>query len=402
MTQTLVRPRAASAAPRAAQPKPEPAVGVVVGGALFAALTGLVVLEAVVLLAWAADAHSGASSDAALRTGAQLWLLGHRVPLQVAGARVTLAPLGVSLLAATLHMRAVGTVVRRLAPSSLAGAGACAVAAAVPYATVVATVAVVASTSQVHVDAMRALVAALGFALVAGGVGALHGFGARRAASVLPAPVVTAVCAAGVGLLVLVAGGGVLGMLALIGHGGRAVELSNAVAPGAVGAAGLLLCSLALVPNAVVWGSAFTLGPGFAVGTATVVAPGALRLGAVPALPLLAGLPSGAAMPLLAWAALVVPIAAAVAAAAVVRRRERAATAVRLAALVAASACLAAVAVTALAWASGGAAGPERLRITGPAPWSVGLATFTWVVACGVPVAVLRREAPRRSRTRSR
>jgi len=58
------------------------------------------------------------------------------------------------------------------------------------------------------------------------------------------------------------------------------------------GAALLLLAQLAYVPNAIVWAIAYTLGPGFAFGTGTVVAPTGSALGAVPLFPMLAAIPS--------------------------------------------------------------------------------------------------------------
>ena len=68
---------------------------------------------------------------------------------------------------------------------------------------------------------------------------------------------------------------------------------SDALAPGVGGAALLLLAQLAYIPNAIIWAVAYTLGPGFAFGTGTVVAPTGLALGAVPVFPMLAALPAG-------------------------------------------------------------------------------------------------------------
>ncbi len=59
---------------------------------------------------------------------------------------------------------------------------------------------------------------------------------------------------------------------------------------------GILLAALCLlyVPTAAVWGLAYVVGPGFAVGAGTSVSVGGTDLGAVPAFPLLAALPAGA------------------------------------------------------------------------------------------------------------
>src|SRR4029077_15651309 len=46
--------------------------------------------------------------------------------------------------------------------------------------------------------------------------------------------------------------------------------------------------------NAIIWAVAYIVGPGFAFGTGTVVAPTGSALGAVPIFPMLAALPTGA------------------------------------------------------------------------------------------------------------
>ena len=58
----------------------------------------------------------------------------------------------------------------------------------------------------------------------------------------------------------------------------------------------LLLVQLAYVPNAIVWSICYTLGPGFAFGAGTVVAPTGSALGPLPLLPMLAALPDRRAL----------------------------------------------------------------------------------------------------------
>src|SRR6202020_3460279 len=78
---------------------------------------------------------------------------------------------------------------------------------------------------------------------------------------------------------------------ALATHLPEYARLSDSLEPGAVGSLLLLVTQLAYVPNAIVWAIAFTLGPGFAFGTGTTVAPTGAVLGQLPAFPLLAALP---------------------------------------------------------------------------------------------------------------
>ena len=84
----------------------------------------------------------------------------------------------------------------------------------------------------------------------------------------------------------------------------------------------MAVASIAYLPNVAVWAAAVTVGPGFAVGTKTSVALGGVHLGAVPALPLLAPLPSGHALPAVAWLAALAPVVAGVVAGRLVGRSQ--------------------------------------------------------------------------------
>ena len=78
--------------------------------------------------------------------------------------------------------------------------------------------------------------------------------------------------------------------------------------------------TLVALPNAVLFAGSYLLGPGFAVGTATVASPTAVVLGPVPMFPLLAALPDdGAPASWVALLLLVPPVVAAYAAARVHR-----------------------------------------------------------------------------------
>ncbi|WP_394622957.1 cell division protein PerM, partial [Escherichia coli] len=53
----------------------------------------------------------------------------------------------------------------------------------------------------------------------------------------------------------------------------------------------LILLQLAWLPTMALWGTAWTMSPGFAFGTGTFVSPLGSHLGIVPALPVLGALP---------------------------------------------------------------------------------------------------------------
>ena len=177
------------------------------------------------------------------------------------------------------------------------------------------------STPDASVSAGRAalMMGVGGFALA--GLGALgHGRPGRLLARRIPSLALdvarTGACAA---LLTLAAGAGIAGVALAVGGGDAATML--AATHGVVGQAGVTVACLAFAPNVAVWGAAYLLGPGFAVGTDTVVSPGDVLIGPLPGLPVLAGLPP---VPLsgLGPALLGVPVVAGICAGALLARRR--------------------------------------------------------------------------------
>ncbi len=380
MTDTITRPRPRPRSPgapvrRAARP------GLLRAGlpaAGWAAVAGLVAIAVPVLLLWAADSRSGAGAGDALRTVASIWLLAHGAVLDVPGGTVGLTPLGLLALPLLLLERAARHAASEHEVATLGEGARLAAGVAGPYALVVAVLAGLTAGGGVRPAVTQALVGASLLGLVGAGTGVLRARGmGGRLWSRVPGRLQRAAAPATAGLVGLLGAGGLLvaGMLLL--HLGRARELAGATAPGVVGGLGLLLLGLLLAPGAVVWGTAFLAGPGFAVGVGTAVGPFGVALGPVPSVPLLAALPGG---PLPAYAAVLLllgPVLCGVLVGSVARRRG----AGLLDALLAAP--LAGVAVAGLAWLSSGALGTGRLRELGPSWWQVGLAV-TGELAVGV------------------
>src|SRR5690606_15373473 len=118
--------------------------------------------------------------------------------------------------------------------------------------------------------------------------------------------------------------------------------------------------------------AAYLLGPGFAVGTDSVVRSSEVALGPLPALPVFAGLPAGP-LPSLGAALLLVPTVAGFAAGWWSARRTRDGRVRWPARLVAALAAglVAGALLGVAAAASGGPLGAGQLATTGPVPWLV-------------------------------
>jgi hypothetical protein len=214
-------------------------------------------------------------------------------------------------------------------------------------------------------------------ALIAGGLGGARAIAPwSRLVGLLPERLRSLTVGTAGALAVLVAIGALLagGSLALHLREFRAVNAT--LGPGAVGAVLLLLAQLAYVPNAIAWAISFTLGPGFAFGTGTVIAPTGSVLGRLPAFPMLAALPPGvrsAVPPVLSLAVLIAPyLAGAVggllmARAAPVLALE--AAPLRGFACGIASGCVLGVAAA----AAGGPRVNGRLAAVGPSGWQVGV-----------------------------
>jgi hypothetical protein len=169
----------------------------------------------------------------------------------------------------------------------------------------------------------------------------------------------------------LLGGGGVILLAAMIMHFGRILDLTQSLQAGAVGGAVLLLLGALCVPTAVVWAAAYAVGPGFAVGIGTSVAPAGIALGPVPAFPLLGVLPGTGPAPGASLAALAVPVAAGVVIGLMAARRP-AATPGQTVAEAAAAGVSAGIALGVLAWLSSGSLGALRMSHLGPNGVGVG------------------------------
>ncbi len=102
-------------------------------------------------------------------------------------------------------------------------------------------------------------------------------------------------------------------VLSLALHAGEVANTFSTMHSSAGEATLLVGLSALLVPNAIGFTSAWLLGPGFAVGTGTLVAPGVVVLGALPVFPLLAALPSSGSSTWGSWIPLLPALVAALA-----------------------------------------------------------------------------------------
>ncbi|SJN12662.1 Anthranilate synthase, aminase component [Leucobacter sp. 7(1)] len=160
--------------------------------------------------------------------------------------------------------------------------------------------------------------------------------------------------------------------VALIAGYSGIVALTQHLQLDPLGSALLFLVQLALLPIALLWGMAWLIGPGFAVGSGSSVTPFETLLGPMPALPIFGAIPQG-------WDALgglapTLVVLTGVGVAIVLGRRSevrRASWPVALTIPVLA-AVMVGLAVAGLSVLATGALGPDRLAEAGPSPWVVG------------------------------
>jgi len=408
-------------------PGPQPGAGsgsrpqsarplVVTGGiaACAAAASGLAALTTLTAIGWITAPHVGIGNGlgGVLRTAALLWLVAHHVGVTVHGAgHISMLPLGLVLLPGALLVMAGRWVVRAGSVTRLRHVGYAAVALALPYTLLAAALALASRTAVAAPSLLQAIIASFLLALVAGGLGAARGLAPwSRLAHLLPPRPRSIVMGMSGAVVILTAVGAVLAAGSLAVHLPEVKLASDALAPGAGGAVLLLLAQLAYAPNAIIWAVAYTLGPGFAFGAGTVVAPTGSALGAVPVFPMLAALPSGSHPGGPGWvpvAVLAMPYLAGIFAGLVTVRI--APTPVIEAAPLwgfAAGAAAGVLAGVAAAFA-GGSLGDGRLASVGPSGFGVGLVA---VLEIGVTAAltaaaanwlILRRAAKRRAHDHS-
>lgn len=362
--------------------------------------TGLSLLAVMVLVlvGWATSADSQASATSAVAAGFLVWLVAQGASVEIPGGTFSLMPMGLTALPVTLLWLATRRVVRQTRVRDVRGSVALVSAIAATYAVLSVLVGVLVRIGDLRVPLVPAFFAVGGLAAAVATASTLHASG--RWALVwhrFPALLRRTFPGALGALATLVGGGALLTGVALLRDWSQASALVSGLDPGLGGAVLLALGCLAALPNAVAFAVAFATGPGFAVGAGTSVTMNGAQLGAVPAVPLLAALPSGSSAGAGALAA-VVPVAAGIVAALLVRRQtavpkvdvpEGYVGDLRAAATVGGMTGAALAAFVAL---SAGSAGPGRLSDVGPVWWLVGPAAAVEVaVVTALVLALLRR-----------
>ena len=283
---------------------------------------------------WAANGFSDRDYASLARLSGQAWLLLHGVPLSLtypagtlgpeeSGGLLSLIPLGLTLIPFFLCWRAG----RRLARACYTDQLWQALLGALGTYALLGTAAAYFSANE---DVSISLVAGALIPLVSAGLGVIIGARmeagswvrligvdltdwiartsqhSRWAGSYLWA----AVRAGVVGIVAAVGLAAVLFVVALAVSWAEIATVYQKLDAGIIGGIVLTVAQLGLLPNLVLWTLAWASGAGFSIGTGSIISPLETTVGPLPAVPVLAALPSG--QPEYAYAALLIPVAAGV------------------------------------------------------------------------------------------
>ncbi|MCY0917501.1 DUF6350 family protein [Streptomyces sp. H27-G5] len=413
MTQVTERGTLLPTAPRAAARRRSPAAAACVLGGAVAAGLGLGFLAVLVIVLWISSPYPDSGPGGALHLAAGLWLLAHGTELvrydTLSGvpAPVGVTPLLLVALPVLLMRRAArlgsasgdGSMDDEVLPPSVVFS-----AVTCGYLTVGAMATVYAAGGPMPADPLSAawhvpLVAVLA---AAGGVWDARGrppvtlppwapgWAVRGVRTAIARPrYALALRSGAAGALVLLGGGILLVGASLAWHGAEVQGSFLALTGVWSGRFAVLLLALTLIPNAMVWGAAYGLGPGFALGTGATATP--LGFGGPPALPrfpLLAALPPEGSGTPLTWAAVAVPVAAGLGVGWFAVRRAREVSYGETALTAALGSVVCGLAMAGLAAAAAGPMGAAALASFGPVWWQVGAAATGWTLGLAVPRAV--------------
>lgn len=350
---------------------PRSVAGLIAG--VWACAMSLLLFVFVVTLAWVlAPLGSGQFGDV-IRAAAAFWFLANGGSIEWQSAAISLPPLLLTLILILFMRRAGGWIADAVDAEDAAGAKQSFAFAVAAVMSVQLLVAATITNETLRVSIGRSLFGAL----VVSAIG--FGWGLGRMLNIeLPEAwyihrlsmqryVVGLFSAAS--LLVIASG---------IWHWQAFIDVLRAVAGDVTSITQFLLACAVYVPTFAMWALAVVLGPGFAFGTNTHITLGAVEIGALPPIPLLALIPNNP--PTWAFALLVLPLAAAIWATRLLPREEDGRLHLQS---VGELLVLGMVAGVLFGVLSSGGLGPGRLAHIGPVLWQLMLANAGWLlVAC--------------------
>jgi hypothetical protein len=351
-------------------------------------LAGLAGLSLALVVVQTLDPSGGLGTGDSLAVAGRLWLLAQGGELDLGAGPLVLAPLLLTLGIAWGLSRA-GRVLARLheltGPRDAARAIGLTVAV---HVLLIVVLALVLDDPGADVGMLRTVAGAAVLGVVAVGWGVSRESGLLDAAldrlPGAPRPLLRGVLA---GLLTALALSTAVVAVAVASDAHGYATLSGSLGGAAAGALGLLGLGVLLLPNAAAAVLGLAAGPGFFIGSGTLVSVHGVTLGAVPAFPMLAALPDTQAVPLIAFASQAIPAIAGLVAGRTVGRwfgdEDGGSIVAGLTGLLAG--VLLGVAGGVLAWLAGGSLGDGALAQVGAPALATGIAL---AAQCGIAAAI--------------
>lgn len=325
----------------------------------------------------------------------RLWLLAQGGELRVASGPLVLAPLLLTLGLAWGLSQAGRGITRLHGPMGRGDAVRAVAVGAGVHVLLTGGLALLVDAPDARVGLLRTAIGATVLAVVA------TGWGVARESDLVDGlldrgpvrPVLRGVLA---GLLTALALCVAVVAVAVVSDASGYAAVSGSLGGAGAGAVGLVGLALVLLPNAAVAVLGLAAGPGFHVGSGTLVSVHGVTLDAVPALPLLAALPDTQAVPLIAFVSQAIPAVAGLVGGVTVGRwfRDDDGGSVVAGLSGVLTGVLLGVASGALAWVAGGSLGDGALAEVGAPPIATALAVAAQSgIAAAVGAAVSRWRA---------
>lgn len=369
-------------------PPPSPLPLVVAGGlgGLGAAALSLVTIGAPVLAGWMLVPDGSSSLSQMLQVTGGAWLAGQGLPVYVGDVQVSLLPLGIGIICLFFLFLAARWATRASAVARMGEAMAVAGSAAIAYGVAAAVTA--ALSRIVAVPPARAWLTCMVIAFAVCALASLSMTGLLKHLTAGISARVRDYVAAGVsGAISLLMVGALALALSLIVHAPHIGAVMGALHLDSGGAVMMTALSLVYLPTAIVWATAYVLGPGIAMGAGHVLSPmSATPSSTLPGFPLLTAIPAD--LPTYAAGLPLVMIGAGVVAGLVLRRRDYVGLDGLWASL--AAGAIAGVITAGLAFICSGALGVEQLAHVGPPVLLCGAMGFA-TVSVGAVLTTLWR-----------
>ncbi|WP_345581192.1 cell division protein PerM [Tessaracoccus lubricantis] len=271
-------------------------------GPLAVLLGGWLLLSGLGAVAWLTSPD--AELTPALRIAAEVLVLAHGAPVEIAGQAVSIAPLGLTLLLLFLALPLASHAARQAAAhgaqaddtGELWVDGERLVAKVAGTFTLTYAAAVVILAAALGAGSWRAVVGGLVVGGVAGFWGAARGIGyAPR--ETWPAWLRSVPKAMGAATLTVLAGGAVVSALAVVDGWDRVTGIADALDGGTSGLILLIVLHLLYLPNVVLAGASWLLGAGLTLGDGSVVTMTITDVGLLPAIPVFGAVPPSGTAP---------------------------------------------------------------------------------------------------------